>query len=80
MVDPLSYFLFQPVRHDCCNKGRGMCYHVLIVKSQKGSVKYLGKFSSLILASKILDGITLINVSFIGFCQEWQKVFFWASI
>ena len=28
MVDPLSYFSFQPVLHDWCNKGRGMCYHV----------------------------------------------------
>ena len=27
MVDPLSYFYFQPVLHDWCNKGRGMCYH-----------------------------------------------------
>ena len=27
-VDPLSYFSFQPVLHDWCNKGRGMCYHV----------------------------------------------------
>ena len=27
-VDPLSYFSFQPVRHDWCNKGRGMCYPV----------------------------------------------------
>ena len=27
-VDPLSYFSFQPVLHDCCNKGRGMCYPV----------------------------------------------------
>ena len=27
IVDPLSYFLFQPVLHDWCNKGRGMCYH-----------------------------------------------------
>ena len=26
MVDPLSYFSFQPVFHDWCNKGRGMCY------------------------------------------------------
>ena len=26
MVDPLSYFSFQPVLHDWCNKGRGMCY------------------------------------------------------
>ena len=24
-VDPLSYFSFQPVLHDWCNKGRGVC-------------------------------------------------------
>ena len=28
MVDPLSYFSFQPVLHDLCNKGHGMCYPV----------------------------------------------------
>ena len=28
MVYPLSYFLFQPVLHDWCTKGRGMCYPV----------------------------------------------------
>ena len=27
-VDPLSYFAFQPVLHDWCKKGRGMCYPV----------------------------------------------------
>ena len=27
-VNPLSYFSFQPVLHDWCNKGRGMCYPV----------------------------------------------------
>ena len=27
-VDPLSYFSSQPVLHDWCNKGRGMCYPV----------------------------------------------------
>ena len=27
-VDPLSYFSFQPVLHDWCNKGRGMWYPV----------------------------------------------------
>ena len=27
-VDPLSYFSFQPVLHDWCNKGHGMCYTV----------------------------------------------------
>ena len=25
---PLSYFSFQPVLHDWCNKGRGLCYPV----------------------------------------------------
>ena len=28
MVDLLSYFSFQPVLHDWCNKGRAMCYPV----------------------------------------------------
>ena len=27
-VDPLSYYLFQPVFHDWCNKGHGRCYPV----------------------------------------------------
>ena len=27
-VDPLSYISFQPVLHDWCIKGRGMCYPV----------------------------------------------------
>ena len=27
-VDSLSYVSFQPVLHDWCNKGRGMCYPV----------------------------------------------------
>ena len=27
-MDPLSNFSFQPVLHDWCNKGRGMCYPV----------------------------------------------------
>ena len=27
-VDPLSYFSFQPVLHDWCDKGHGMCYPV----------------------------------------------------
>ena len=28
MVDSLSYFSFQPVLHEWCNKGHGMCYPV----------------------------------------------------
>ena len=28
IVDSLRYFTFQPVLHDWCNKGCGMCYPV----------------------------------------------------
>ena len=28
MVDSISYFSFQPVLHNWCNKGHGMCYPV----------------------------------------------------
>ena len=31
MVDPLSYFSFQPVLHDWCNNGCSMCYRVCMV-------------------------------------------------
>ena len=30
MVDAMSYFLFQPVHYDWCNKGRGMYSSVLL--------------------------------------------------
>ena len=33
-VDPLSYFSFQPVLHDWCNKGRGMCYPVCSIMNE----------------------------------------------
>ena len=36
-VDPLSYFSFQPVLHDWCNKGRGMCYPVY---GKEGNVSF----------------------------------------
>ena len=29
-VDQLSYFSFQPVLHEWCNKGRGMCYPISV--------------------------------------------------
>ena len=31
MMDPLSYFLFQLVLHDWCNKDSGMCYPAIMV-------------------------------------------------
>ena len=45
MVNPLSYFSFQPVLHDWCNKGRGMCYHVYGVMHIKEPLQIIGKRS-----------------------------------
>ena len=41
MVDPLSYFLFQPVLRDWSNKGSRMCYHVCGVVHIKDSLLLL---------------------------------------
>ena len=45
MVDSLSYFLFQPVLHDWCNKGPGMCYPVCGMMHIKESLLLIGKSS-----------------------------------
>ena len=45
MVDPLSYFSFQPVFHDWCNKGRGMCYSVYGMMHIKEPLLLIGKSS-----------------------------------
>ena len=44
MADPLSYFSFQPVLHDC-NKGRGMCYPVCGMVHIKEPLLLIGKSS-----------------------------------
>ena len=44
-VDPLSYFLFQPVLHDWCKKGCGMCYPVCVVVHIKEPLLLIGKSS-----------------------------------
>ena len=44
-VDPLSYFSFQPVLHDWCNKGRGMCYPVFGMVHIKEPLLLIGKSS-----------------------------------
>ena len=45
MVDPLSCFSFQPVLHDCYNKGRGMCYPVCRMVHIKQHLLLIGKSS-----------------------------------
>ena len=44
-VDPLSYFSFQPVLHDSCNKGRGMYYPVCGMMHIKEPLLLIGKSS-----------------------------------
>ena len=44
-VDPLSYFSFQPVLHDWCNKGRNMCYPVCGMMHIKEPLLLFGKIS-----------------------------------
>ena len=48
-VDPLSYFSFQPVLHDWCNKGRGMCYPVWWMVHIKEPLLLLGKTIGMVL-------------------------------
>ena len=44
-VDSLSYFSFQPVLHDWCNKGRGMYYPVCGMMHIKKPLLLIGKNS-----------------------------------
>ena len=44
-VDPLSYFSFQPVLHDWCNKGCGMCYPDFGMVHIKEPLLLIGKSS-----------------------------------
>ena len=46
MVGPLNYFLFQPVLHDWCNKGCGMCYPVCGMVHIKDPLPLIEKSSS----------------------------------
>ena len=45
MVDPLSYFLFQPVLHNWCNKGCCMCYPISGMMHIKEPLLLIGKRS-----------------------------------
>ena len=44
-VDPMSYISFQPVHHDCFNKGRGMCYPVCGMVHIKKTLLLIGRSS-----------------------------------
>ena len=46
MVVPLSYLSFQPVLHDWCNKGRGMCYPISGMMYIKEPLLLIGKSNS----------------------------------
>ena len=44
-MDPLTYLSLQPVLHDKCNKGRGMCYLVCGMVHIKEPLLLIGKSS-----------------------------------
>ena len=44
-IEMRSYFSFQPVLHDWCNKGRGMCYPVCVMVHIKEPLLLIGKSS-----------------------------------
>ena len=50
----MHYFSFQPVLHDWCNKGRGMCYPVCGMVHIKEPLLLIGK-SSLFFAAGFLS-------------------------
>ena len=54
-VDPLSHFSFQPVFHDWCNKGRGMCYPVCGMVHIKEPLLLIGKSSLYVAAAGFLS-------------------------
>ena len=43
MVDPVTYFSFQPMLHDRCNKGCGICYPVCGMVHIKEYLLLIGK-------------------------------------
>ena len=45
MVDLYSYFTYQPVFYNWCNKGHGMCYPVCGVMHIKEPLLLIGKSS-----------------------------------
>ena len=46
MVDLLGYFSFQPVPHNWCNKGHGMCYPICGMVHIKEPLLLTGKSSA----------------------------------
>ena len=70
MVDPLSYFSFQPLLHDWCNKSCGMCYPVcvmvhikeplLLIEKRVAHVAAVG-FLSCYLNDPLLNGLMPYN-------------------
>ena len=52
-IDPsLSYFSFQPVLHDCCSKGRCMCYPICGMVHIKETLLLIKKSSTCIYGSR----------------------------
>ena len=78
MVDPLSYFLFQPVVHEWCNKGCGMCYPVYGIVHIKEPLLLIRKSSPVLvgLVSSISGMESFVGLSqlFSGFKLGYSRI------
>ena len=63
VVNPLSYFSFQPVLHDWCNKGRGMCYPVCGMVHIKEPLLLIVKSSVCVLNLTVLTYSTKVKAN-----------------
>ena len=59
MANPSIFFSFQPVLHDWCSKGRGMCYPVCGMMHIKEPLLLIGKsspYAAAVFRSPYLNG------------------------
>ena len=69
-VDPLSYFSFQPVLHDWCNKGCGMCCPVCGIVH----IKAVNKNVLSVLLNKIFPSIKTYFIMSIVQCFVFRQI------
>ena len=73
MVDPLSYFSFQPVFHDWCTKGHGMCYLVCGMVHIKEPLLLISGFLSRYLNGSLNASLNKTFSSFISMCTHARE-------
>ena len=73
MVDPFSYFLYQPVLHNRCNKGVYMCYLVCVIVHIQEPLLLIGKSSPCSGGSRFPLSLTEWSFTICSIKVELQK-------